>query len=48
MTRRIEQMISLIRERFTIKSTPCFINGNYSPVTKTHYDDYQNILLLAH
>ena len=46
MTRRIEQMILLIREQFTIKSTPCFINGNYSPVTKTHYDEYHNILLL--
>lgn len=43
MSIEIDKMLSLIRDKFT---TPCFINGGYSPVTKTHFDDYHNIFLV--
>ena len=46
MSIEIEKILSLIRQSFVIKSTPCFINGDFSPVTKTHYDGYHNIVLL--
>ena len=46
MHTEIEKVLSLIRGSFTIKSVPCFINGDFSPITKTHYDDYHNIIIL--
>ena len=46
MSLEIEKILSLIRQNFIIKSTPCFINGGFSPVTRTHYDGYHNIVLL--
>ena len=46
MYTHIEKILSLIRADFTIKSVPCFINGAYSPITKTHFDDYNNIIIL--
>ena len=42
----IEKVLSLIRGSFTIKSVPCFINGDFSPITKTHFDDYHNVIIM--
>ena len=46
MSLEIEKVLSLVRGTFTIKSVPCFINGDYSPVTRTHYDEYHNLIIL--
>ena len=46
MYTHIKKILSLIRADFTIKSVPCFMNGAYSPITSTHFDDYHNIIIL--
>ena len=46
MSLEIEKVLSLVSGTFTIKSVPCFINGDYSPVTRTHYDEYHNLVIL--
>lgn len=46
MAKKIEELRLLIEAKFDIQAVPCFINGNYKPVTKTHFDNYHNVILL--
>ena len=45
-----DQVLTRIRRSDTCQqqATPAFINGHGSRITKTHWDDYENVLLILH